>query len=117
MQHDYISSFNQSDHCFLASSLSLPSSLLKLPNEADVSSREIFVREIDEGLTVFASKSKWVILLRLSYYSDVSQTIEPRITLFCWLAICPALRLIFDLLSSFFCQQIDVIAIIGGFDA
>ena len=30
VQHDYFSSFNQSDHCFLASSLPLPSSLLKL---------------------------------------------------------------------------------------
>ena len=33
MQHDYFSSFNQSDHCFLASSLPLPSSLRKLPIE------------------------------------------------------------------------------------
>ena len=32
VQHDYFSSFNQSDYCFLASSLPLPSSLLKLPN-------------------------------------------------------------------------------------
>ena len=32
VQHDYFSSFNQSDHCFLASSLPLPSSLRKLPN-------------------------------------------------------------------------------------
>ena len=31
MQHDYSSSFNQSYHCFLASSLRLPSSLIKLP--------------------------------------------------------------------------------------
>ena len=31
VQHDYFSSFNQS-HCFLASSLSLPSSSLKLAN-------------------------------------------------------------------------------------
>ena len=31
MQHDQFSSFNQSDHCFLSSSLPLPSSLLKLP--------------------------------------------------------------------------------------
>ena len=30
-QHDYFSSFNQSDHCFLVSSLPLPSSLRKLP--------------------------------------------------------------------------------------
>ena len=30
-QHDYFSSFNQSDHCFLAWSLPLPSSLFKLP--------------------------------------------------------------------------------------
>ena len=29
VQHDYLCSFNQSDHCFLALSLSLPSSLLK----------------------------------------------------------------------------------------
>ena len=31
MQHDYFSSFNQSKHCFQASSLLLLSSLLKLP--------------------------------------------------------------------------------------
>ena len=31
VQHDYFSSFNQSDHCFLVSSLPLPPSLLKLP--------------------------------------------------------------------------------------
>ena len=31
VQHDYFPSFNQSDHCFLALSLPLPSSLLKLP--------------------------------------------------------------------------------------
>ena len=31
VQHDYFSSFNQSDHCFLVLSLSLPSSLLKFP--------------------------------------------------------------------------------------
>ena len=54
------------------------------------------IREIDEGLTVFALKSKCVILLRLSYDSDVSQTIEPRIALFCWSTFSPAFRLIFD---------------------
>mgnify|MGYP006964567600 FL=1 len=32
VQQDYFSSFVQSDHCFLASSVPLPSSLLKLPN-------------------------------------------------------------------------------------
>ena len=32
VQHDYFSLFNQSDRCFLASSLPFPSSLLKLPN-------------------------------------------------------------------------------------
>ena len=32
MKHDSFSSFNQADHCFLASLLPLPSSLLKLPN-------------------------------------------------------------------------------------
>ena len=31
VQHDCFSSFNQSDHCFLVSSLPLPSSLRKLP--------------------------------------------------------------------------------------
>ena len=30
VQHDYFCPFNQSDHCFLASSLPLPSYLLKL---------------------------------------------------------------------------------------
>ena len=30
VQHDYFYSFNQSDHCYLVSSLPLPSSLLKL---------------------------------------------------------------------------------------
>ena len=43
VQHDYFSSFNQSDHCFLVLSLPLPlplpSSLLKLP------SREIWGRQ------------------------------------------------------------------------
>ena len=32
VQHDYFSSFNQSNHCFLALSLPLPPSLLKLSN-------------------------------------------------------------------------------------
>ena len=32
VQHDYFSSFNQSDHRFLALSLPLPSCLLKVPN-------------------------------------------------------------------------------------
>ena len=32
LQHDYFSSFNQSNHCFLASSLPLPSSMVKLSN-------------------------------------------------------------------------------------
>ena len=32
VQHVYFSSFNQSDHCVLALSLPLPSSLLKLSN-------------------------------------------------------------------------------------
>ena len=40
VQHDYFSSFNQSDHCFLASSLPLPSSLLKLPDAATHSANE-----------------------------------------------------------------------------
>ena len=31
VQHDYFSTFSQSDRCFLASSLQLPSSLVKLP--------------------------------------------------------------------------------------
>ena len=31
VQHDYFSSFNQSNHCFVALSLPLPSSNLKLP--------------------------------------------------------------------------------------
>ena len=33
VQHDYFASFNQSDHCFLGLSLSLPSTLLKLSND------------------------------------------------------------------------------------
>ena len=33
VQHDYFSSFNQSDHCFLTSSLPLLSSLFKLPKD------------------------------------------------------------------------------------
>ena len=37
VQHDYFSLFNQSDHCFLASLLLLPSSLLKLPNKMQLS--------------------------------------------------------------------------------
>ena len=32
VQHDYFSSFNQLDHCFLVLSLPFPSSLLKLPD-------------------------------------------------------------------------------------
>ena len=32
VQHDYVSSFNQSDHCFLGLSLPLPSPLFKLSN-------------------------------------------------------------------------------------
>ena len=32
LQNDYFSLLNQSDHCFLALFLQLPSSLLKLPN-------------------------------------------------------------------------------------
>ena len=36
VQHDYFFSFNQSDHCFLASSLLLPSSVLKLLSETDL---------------------------------------------------------------------------------
>ena len=31
VQHDYFSSFNQSGHCYLTASLSMPSSLLKFP--------------------------------------------------------------------------------------
>ena len=41
VQHDYFSSFNQSDHCLLVLSLLLPSSLLKLP--IDFKFREHFV--------------------------------------------------------------------------
>ena len=36
VQHYQFSSFNQSDHCFLASSLPLPSSLLRLSNSSYV---------------------------------------------------------------------------------
>ena len=41
MQRDYISSFNQSEHCFVGSSLPLPSSLIKL-------SMDSFRREQEE---------------------------------------------------------------------
>ena len=35
MQHDYFTSFNQSNHCFVALPLTLPSSNLKLPDSFD----------------------------------------------------------------------------------
>ena len=38
VQHDCFSSFNQSDHCFLGSSL--PLSLLQLPFDDDVKARK-----------------------------------------------------------------------------
>ena len=41
VQHDYFASFNQSDHCFLGSSVSLPSPLLKLSNDADDGNEDI----------------------------------------------------------------------------
>ena len=35
MQHDYFASLTQSDHCFLVSSLPLPSSLRELPTDEE----------------------------------------------------------------------------------
>ena len=56
VQHDYFSSSNQSDHCFLALSLPLPlpSSLLKRPFAKSTTVEETFVIVIgtDEGLTL-----------------------------------------------------------------
>ena len=52
VQHDYFSSFNQSDHCFLVSSLLLPSSLRKLPvfEPRTATGSENFARQ-DRGLS------------------------------------------------------------------
>ena len=54
VQHDYFSSSNQSDHCFLALSLSLPSSLLKRPFAKSTMVEETFFIVIgaDERLTL-----------------------------------------------------------------
>ena len=55
VQHDYFSSFNQSDHCFLASSLPLVSSLLKLPNG-------LFCRLDESAIEVFREHSyHWLL--------------------------------------------------------
>ena len=51
VQHDYISSFNQSDHCFLALSLPLPTSLLKPSNESKQQRRQPQQRQ--------CQKKKW----------------------------------------------------------
>ena len=45
VQHDYRSLFNQSDHCFLASSLLLPSSFLRLPFFAEEDGKEMYQNE------------------------------------------------------------------------
>ena len=52
--HDYFSSLNQSDHCFLVSSLPLPSSLRKLPIRS--CSDTLFKTESDEIDTPFKTK-------------------------------------------------------------
>ena len=52
VQHDYFPSFNQSDHCILASSLPLPSSLLKLPKNCFVI-MIIIIYKIDVNIAVF----------------------------------------------------------------
>ena len=46
-QHDYFSSFNQSDHLFLVLSLPLPSSLLKLPKKRDTISKYVARDEVN----------------------------------------------------------------------
>ena len=50
VQHDYISSFNQSDHCFLASSLPLPTPFLKLPVITLTQVRSLWTRLAQEIL-------------------------------------------------------------------
>ena len=40
VQHDYFSTFSQSDRCFLGSLLQLPSSLVKLPINVKAPSNE-----------------------------------------------------------------------------
>ena len=50
MQHDYISSFNQSNHCFLASSLPLPTLFLKLPVITLTQVRSLWTRLAQEIL-------------------------------------------------------------------
>ena len=54
VQHDYFSLSNQSDHCFLALPLPLPSSLLKRPFAKSTTVEETFVIVIgsDERLTL-----------------------------------------------------------------
>jgi len=58
VQHDYFSLFNQSDHCFLVSSLPLPSSLLKLPEEAPTATAtktSLYKIELWERLSILRS--------------------------------------------------------------
>ena len=61
VQHDYFSSFNQSDHCFLASLLLLPSSLLKLRDTVSVpSSGQILTLPVS-----YYSFGRFILYLRL----------------------------------------------------
>ena len=46
VQHNYSSSFNQSDHCFLVLWLPLPSSLLQLPNAAELRAILLSLRKL-----------------------------------------------------------------------
>ena len=50
MQRNYISSFNQSDHCLLVSWLPLLSSLLKLPNAAELRTVLLSLRKLQHFL-------------------------------------------------------------------
>ena len=52
VQHDYFSSFNQSDHCFSALSLPLPSSFLKLCTVTEASVKRFCKRSATFAVSV-----------------------------------------------------------------
>ena len=64
VQHGYFSSFHQSDHCFLASSLPLLSSLLKLP-----------IYRVEVAAEIRATSCKFVVFLYL-YGSGVKSPLS-----------------------------------------